>query len=1038
MTDYTDAEVQTAVERIVQSTVRNPTGVLGQRQVDVSFNDIQQTAAGVYILYFNAPYYTLKLGVTRLLDSLATQVSTINALIDAVQATKRSVTPVNDLSPLANAKAALDELQAAVGGRTTGFNDILTVPAFRRYSQNLALFATTAGSNIKGTSQAAQGGSSPAGSLSSLDVVPSIVDTPAGAQATIPALVRQLKDQQDELIRRVTLLSGALLDFTALKLPQLAAQGVIANAREVLAQHYTTLSALSPVDRLAPMRAVMLDVLTQLPLVESYGAGVAPSQYIRTQGLAKAYSSAIFPASPASLNTDYYGPYTILAGDHFIQVTVDGGTPLDFPLPLSTVAELNGQLAEPYALGVGTSDRLKILFDDPNVAHPFTRTVVLPTGTVTALQVVNALNAAMVGTDFVAERYFLPLKFDSLMMVTSLGGNNARFHVVAGGLGAGLNIKVGDIVDVLEGFNRGTSWSITAIDPAGLYVDTHGTAPAANESAPGVDVQIGSPARAIRLRDGNPTVGISMRRTLQLVGTQGPEDLAAAFLGFAAGISARNRPTLASEVVANIAGSISQFTASVDDVVIDRGTGHTSLIDPSIFVLSKLLADGVITGGTTVMFVASAPGLGDVMAGDVAVVRSTITPADVGLQGVVSAINSEAAAIFIHFTTAVTAGDVSMEFGPNVSWTFGDVLQITSGPNQGRYIARENQHVGTTCAIEFLCDRALPIPRTGGTTVEGNYTLSKSFVTFSSVLKQTTSSISLDNSTLQFGHAANLFFATLPADAGSQTQYLQFDTYPTAAAVGDIVELYEDHYNSISATYQVQGVNPSSRVLKLDAPVDSDFSITFDTGVPNPFGRIRIAQTANFDVLKKGLDLWLSNPALTTNYYRDLVRFLNPVLANANPTSSDVDNAVNQLRALAGIMSIVGAARASLPTQDSLESVLGSYTSPVEPAVDVLVSTLRNKGSDRAIDLLLEGQFSTFFGLDLHTVSYSGALTSAIRDTAMNDLPIRKTNRRDVQGQKLIGTIPNQTDHEYDTSDADSVGLPDPGNVPDVINTGDT
>jgi hypothetical protein len=137
MSNYTDDEVQTAVQKIVLSTVTTSTGSLRQRQIQTAFTDIQQAAAGVYILYFNAPYYTLLLSITRLQDSLATQVSTINGLIDAVLATKRSVTPINDLSSLANAKAALDELQAAVAVRTTGFNDIQAVPAFRRYAQNL-------------------------------------------------------------------------------------------------------------------------------------------------------------------------------------------------------------------------------------------------------------------------------------------------------------------------------------------------------------------------------------------------------------------------------------------------------------------------------------------------------------------------------------------------------------------------------------------------------------------------------------------------------------------------------------------------------------------------------------------------------------------------------------------------------------------------------------------------------------------------------------------------------------------------------------
>jgi hypothetical protein len=53
--------------------------------------------------------------------------------------------------------------------------------------------------------------------------------------------------------------------------------------------------------------------------------------------------------------------------DHFIQVWWQV---LDFPLPLSTVAELDGQLVEPWVIATSVNDSLKILFDDPNAVSP--------------------------------------------------------------------------------------------------------------------------------------------------------------------------------------------------------------------------------------------------------------------------------------------------------------------------------------------------------------------------------------------------------------------------------------------------------------------------------------------------------------------------------------------------------------------------------------------------------------------------------------------------------------------------------------------
>ena len=46
------------------------------------------------------------------------------------------------------------------------------------------------------------------------------------------------------------------------------------------------------------------------------------------------------------------------------------------------------------------------------------------------------------------------------------------------------------------------------------------------------------------------------------------------------------------------------------------------------------------------------------------------------------------------------------------------------------------------------------------------------------------------------------------------------------------------------------------------------------------------------------------------------------------------------------------------------------------PQVDTLISSFVEKGSDKAVDVLLTGQFSVFFGLTEAGASYAGAFQS--------------------------------------------------------------
>jgi hypothetical protein len=1031
MSNYTPTEVQAAVENIVRSTVRHPTGILGDRKIAVSFSDIQEAAAGVYILWFNAPFYTLSLGARRLADALQTQASTAASLIDAIFATDRLVTPVKDLSPLANARSALQELEAAVSSRIDGFPDITNVPAYRRYVQNLDGFLNTVGPNIKEPSGVAGGPGLPQYR---------VVDTPSGARSKIPALVRQLVEQHAELIRKAKLLAGAVEDFGSLNLPRIAAQGVISRARDVLDEHYTNLSALDENTRLDSLREVVLDLLTQKPLVQKYGAAQAPGEFINTSGLALGFADAEHPAEPAAMPSDNSGPYPILADNQFIRFAMNGEPSFDYPLPLSFIAEINGILQEPFQID---ADRDALLIGFGNVDTGLTQfPVTLTNGLRSAAQVAAEINAALGASALVCEETFYPVRYSAPVVITSLGGNNARFTILAGNL-ISLGVTIGDEVDINEGANDGTTWVVTGIDLGGQFVDTLGVAPVVPVPLPGAAVEIGPAARALRLRDTDELGSVVQRRTVRIVSTGNEENIAAAILGFYPGAEARSRPVAASAVVDNINSSTAKLTASLVFHAFEyTGAARSEPTDPTRVVLSKADGTGSITGGTTVTLTIATETQRELLdAGDALVLRSSSVAADVGSEGIITAVADDT--ILVTFATPISPGDVIFEVGPGVDFGFGDVVVINDGPNAGRYVVGETQGVRTTASFECALEGVLPNPKDGELPIYFNASLGAEDVTFSSRDTTLASQITIDNAGSSTGAEYFLDPFDLPRTTKGNTSWLQFAVFPSGASVGDNVQLYEAQYNLANREIAIVGLESDLRLIELDETVPSTFSLSFDFNVATPFGRIRIAQVANYSELKEGLDAWLARSEQQELYFRDLARFLNPIVTNANPTVSMVNDATNHLKKLLAVLTEEGASlygSLHVPTvaaADTMEFALASYQAPAVEPVDTLLSTFRQKGADRAIDLLLEGQFSVFFNLDVDGVSYSGALMSGLRDLAREDLPIRKFDRRGAAGEKLISSSPDERDFEFSSDDADSPGQPDAPASPDVASPGE-
>jgi hypothetical protein len=243
--------------------------------------------------------------------------------------------------------------------------------------------------------------------------------------------------------------------------------------------------------------------------------------------------------------------------------------------------------------------------------------------------------------------------------------------------------------------------------------------------------------------------------------------------------------------------------------------------------------------------------------------------------------------------------------------------------------------------------------------------------------------------------------------------YFRLSAWPKGIEAGDILELYETDYHTPSRTFTISSLDSTNMVLTLTSSLDTDdgsFTFTTEGQVP-PFVRIRKTKKNNYVTLSSALGDWQDLAVNEDVFFANLNAVINPLLVNKNPTAAQVNNAKVQLQSLQTALT-------------SLQTTLGVYSVSVVPQIDTLVTSFLEEGADRAVDILLQGRFSTFFGLSQEEVSYAGAAMKAIKEVQREDLPVRKTGRDAHPEQALVASY-EEPDANYDRTDASEFGQPD-------------
>jgi hypothetical protein len=1041
---YTQAEITTAIEKIVQTSMRRDYGALGNRRMDRTFSDIQDAAAGVFILFGNAPFYVVLLAGNRLRKAIETEQALISDFIETVEDTDRRVTVITSLSPLANASSALTNLASAAGSRTSDFVDIEDVPAFKRFENNTQRFLDESSKNV------VQGGE--------------IKQTPAEARSNLAGLFRDLKAQHEDVIRRAGLLEVAIDDFNSLSLAKTLSENVIANSRDVIDTSLAELEGLSEKDRLAIVRRVTLDILAARASVRGFGNITGPTTFLNIDGIGNVFADTLHPATPAFIQSDILDPYPVLNTQADIDITLDGDTVPTTLIQLtgSYVARLEATLPEPFDIDSSAtppSHEFLLQIDNyPNAGIAISVPITLtddPTKPI--FDLVKEINDDIdsIGGGILpikAEPYANPQKFEGAVDITLGGGFTAELIPVNTSIDwLALDIRVDDKIILRDAASPDdesiyqVKALVSAPPTSTLEVDVvDGTVTA----QPGVNIVIGTEFLVLRIRTTDETdvapkpdyrltaledrMAIVTALSTATPQTEVEQAEALAHIGLVPNMVFRSQQTPAPALVdaynlSTQAAVLGEVRTSAEAVFVPQyysGRGRTDSFDPLKLIASIFQGVGDLTSvGTIATFAVSGAAAAGASIGDVVVLRSHPLADEVNAFATITSVGDSSVVADFAPTVLTPAPDVDIEVGPDLSAIGFDSTAVVSGgsSNDGTYglIGGPDIPLGPI-PIELSTKQQVPIPAGPGfLPIVFELEVGRYAVRFNSLDTTLATSIEIDDKPPT--SIAPRFFSTLPATDVGETKYFQLPEFPKNLEEEDVLERHVTVVATPDTTHEIVGLESANLLIELEPELPTDTaSITLDKDQPVPFARIRKKRLNSFFTMRDSLTGWAALAQNQELFFRNFARKLNPLAIDSNPTIVEVNDARLDLQGLNNVLI-------------QLDGFLAAYTADEVTQVDSLLNGFTQKGADRASNIILEAQFSVFFGLDQDELSYAGTVQKAVREVTREDLPIRKD--RLVNNNRADGIIAEyeEVDYEYNQSDIDTtpeLDIPIGGDIP--------
>lgn len=1022
---YTQAELNTAIEKIVRTSLRRDYGALGNRRVDRTFSDLQDAAAGVFILFGNAPFYIVLLAARRLQKAIETEQQLITDFIETVEDTNRNVKVITSLSPLSNARTALSNLATATGQRTTDFTRIEDVGAFKRFESNTQRFLDESSANV------VQGGE--------------IKQTPGEARGNLAGLFRELRTQHADVVRRAALLQTAIDDFNALNLAKTLSENIIANSRTVIDEALTELQGLSEKDRLTIIRRVTLDILAARSSVRNFGSISGPQTFLTVEGSGSVFADATHPATSAFLESDILDPYPVLQDTRDVDIILDGDTVPTTTIQVlgSFVATAESVFAEPFDIDstdVPPTHEFQMVLEnypsvgvDTNIPVGLTNNATKPIYEL--VSEVNAdIDAVSTSLPLIAEPYANPQKFEGLVDITAPGtAEDADLIPVNTSIDwTDFDIRADDLIILRD--------VTSANDETILIVRTvSGTPPTSKLEVDVVDgaittegsknIVIGSDGLALRLRiteadDPAPKpdyrlqaltdrVAISFTYTTSVAQSEDEQFAALTHIGFVPGMSFRSKQTPAQALAtaynqsaqAAVLGAVRTEAEALFQPTYYSGRGRTEPSDFLRVIASIFQGNGDVTSvGLVSTFTVNGAATAGAAVGNIVVVRTHSLAAEINLFGTITSVDdSSIVATMVVAITPETGIDI--EVGPNLSAVGFDPTVVISGGsiNDGQYTVTG---IGLV-PIEIDLGVQLPVAAGAGfLPLTFTIGVGRFAVRFKSLDTTLATAISID--AVSVNSAAGLFFSSLPSSDVGETKYFQLPEFPKNLEQEDTLERNITAVGTPDTTHEIVSLESANLLVELDPELPTDTaSVVMTPDSPIAFARIRKKRFDTFLTLSSELASWGDLSENQAQFFTNFSRLLNPLSIDSNPTIVEVNDARLELQGLS----------ASL---DALEGYLTAYQADEVTQVDSLLQGFQQKGADRASDIILEARFTDFFGLDQDELSYAGTVQKQIRGINRQDLPVRKDRLERGNRDDGILAAYDEVDFEFNQDDIDT------------------
>jgi hypothetical protein len=245
------------------------------------------------------------------------------------------------------------------------------------------------------------------------------------------------------------------------------------------------------------------------------------------------------------------------------------------------------------------------------------------------------------------------------------------------------------------------------------------------------------------------------------------------------------------------------------------------------------------------------------------------------------------------------------------------------------------------------------------------------------------------------GDGCQQFFGALSVEEFGSTGWIEFSDQNNISA-SDTLNV------STTGQYTIDAVEDNYAHLSPEMSVDHP-TINFDSQV-GVYGSVTHGKKETLDSFSSSILLWLEDWEDASSYFTELNRLLNFVLVDKNPTSGEI----NDVRAYLS--------NGLLLALNNIYQTLEGHTVDRVEELDDVIRTYREKGCERAVDMLLECRLTDFFGLSLEGASHAGRMLEAVKNVAKSDMPVSKYNRR-ANSNRLLASVPSP---DYDTDFSDS------------------